>query len=147
MSKLLSFILVLVASICNAQNSKPFVTLGAFVPVVASTEFKAPFSMGTNLFVSNALITSKSFHSISYGFGNNSLLFMSGYFLKHNFDVYGVYSKSLSHNGNYAGLGIERMEKVGNVKFFEFCELGTTFNGSTILSVGLITNVSWALRR
>lgn len=126
------------------------VTFGGILSTVASTNFSdgsKPFTMGGNLFATGAIVTKKSFHAIAYGFSNNSINTFDGYFLKNNWDVYAVYSKSLSTRNQYLGIGIEKMEKIGNVKFFGICELGTTFKGNPILTFGLLTNVSWALRR
>lgn len=146
-------VLSVIVSNVTAQDSDKFIqgiNFGGIVSNVVSTSFeesKTPFTFGQNFSGSVTFLTKKTFHNIMYGFGNNSLTSLNGYFLKKNWDVYVVYSRGLSTKSNYAGLGIEKMEKIGNVKFFEFVELGTAFNKKPILSMGLLLNLSWSLKR
>lgn len=152
MKNLIIIVFVAMTQSLIAQNSKLIqaVTFGGIASTVASTNLSdasKPFTMGGNLFATGAIVTKKSFHAVAYGFSNNSINTFDGYFLKNNWDVYAVYSKSLSTRNQYLGIGIEKMEKIGGVKFFGICELGTTFNGNPILSFGMLTNVSWSLKR
>lgn len=82
-----------------------------------------------------------------YNFGGNSVGMLNGYFLPKNWDVYLVYSHGLSDKSNYAGIGVEKMEKIGNLKLFEFIELGTGFKGKPIFTVGFLVNLSWSLKK
>lgn len=148
MKKLIVIAMISIANTANAQLIKK-VNVGAFASTVASTTFSSgskPFSVGYNLCPSVTFVTKKTAHNVFYGFGNNSIAILNAYFLPKNWDVYIVGSKSLNSDGKYLGIGIEKMEKVGNVKFFEFVELGTSFQGKPVLSVGLLVNVSWALK-
>lgn len=152
MRNLIIFVFVAMTQSLMAQNSKLIqaVTFGGIVSTVASTNFvdaSKPFTTGGNLFAAGAVMTKSTFHNVCYGFGNNSFNTLHGYFLKNNWDTYLVYSKSLSTSNQYLGIGIEKMKKIGNVKFFGICELGTTFKGNPILTFGLLTNVSWAFKR
>ena len=137
------------ANTANAQLIKE-INAGAFVSTAASTNFSGgskPFSLGYDLCPSVVFITKKTAHNVFYGFGNNSIAMLNAYFLPKNWDVYVVGAKSLNSKGKYLGAGIEKMEKIGNVKFFEFCELGTSFQGKPILTIGFLVNVSWALKK
>lgn len=139
----------LFSNILNAQLIKK-VNAGAVLATVAETSFSGsskPFTVNQNLLADVTFITEKTFHKVMYGFGNNSLVSLNGYFLKKNWDVYGVFAKSLNSKGKYLGVGVEKMEKVGNIKIFEFCELGTTFQGKPILSFGILINASWSLKK
>ncbi len=153
MKKIILIALLAVANTTFAQKSEKFIkgiNAGLILANVASTSFEKndkPFTLGRNIMGSVTLMTSKTFHNFMYGFGNNSVATLNGYFLPSNWDTYVVYSRNLSTGGNYLGWGIEKMEKIGNVKFFEFCELGTAFNGKPILSIGLLVNVSWSLKK
>ncbi len=148
MKKIIVISLLSIANCTFAQKSKLIedVNVGAIVSTTASTTFEEgpkPFDVSHGISLSVAFGTKKTVHNFMYGFGSNSVAMLNAYFLPKNWDVYAVFSKNLSNNGKYLGIGIEKMEKVGNVKFFEFIELGTGFQGRPILSLGLLMNVSW----
>lgn len=153
MKKIIFIALLVVANTTFAQKSEKFIKdidAGLILANVASTSFEKgdkPFSYGHNLMASVTLMTSKTFHNFMYGFGDNSVTTLNGYFLPRNWDTYIVYSKNLSTGGNYLGTGVEKMEKIGKVKFFEFCEIGTGFSGHPSLTLGLLVNVSWSLKK
>lgn len=149
MKKFIAITVLFVANIVNAQNNNKLIqdiNVGAIVATSASTTFSSgsqPFTTGHDISASVAFGTNKTVHNFMYSLGNNSLAMLNAYFLPKNWDVYVVGSKSLNSDGKYLGVGIEKMGKVSNVKFFEFCELGTGFQGRPILSLGLLMNVSW----
>lgn len=148
MKKFIIITLVSFVNIANAQLIKK-IEVGAIQSMVASTTFTKslkPFDVTYDLSPSVAIETSKTVHNFMYSFGGNSMAMLNAYFLPKNWDVYVVGSKSLNSNGAYLGVGAEKLEKVGKVKFFEFGELGTNFKGKPILSLGLLVNVSWALK-
>ncbi len=146
--KKLAFILLLPFFV-NAQKSdstKLFqkVSVGAVFATVASTTFsgpEAPFSIGHNLMANVCIVTPKTYHNILYGFGNNAIISLNGYFLPKNWDAYVVYSRTLNTGKDYLGAGIEKMIKVDNVRFFLFTELGTNFKGTNLLSFGLLVSL------
>jgi hypothetical protein len=153
MKKLILIALTAITNIAIAQKSESFikdVSVGGLFSAVATTTpagSQKPFATGNNLFAIVNVKTSKTFHNIFYGFGDNSINSLNGYFLKRNWDTYMVYSSNLHKRSSYLGCGIEKMEKVGGVKFFLFSEVGTNFKGSKSLSVGLLVNASWSIRR
>lgn len=152
MKKSIIIFLFTIANHAISQSKKLIkdVNVGAIVSTVASTTFEKgekPFSVGHNISASMCFVTEKTAHNFMYGFGDNSITSLNAYFLKNNWDTYIVFSKSLNSDGKYLGWGIEKLEAIGNVKFFEFCELGTSFNGRPILSFGILMNVSWALKK
>lgn len=148
MKKIIVIALLAFTHHANAQLIKS-IFAGGIASGVASTSFtdsKQPFELGQNLLANITFTTTRTFHNVFYGFGNNSLNSLNGYFLPKNWDTYVVFSKSLSTSGKYLGAGIEKMEKIGNIKFFEFCEVGTGFTGSTSLTFGILMNVSWKVK-
>jgi len=152
MKKIILIALVVIANNVMAQKQKLIqkINVGAFASTVAITNFSnssKPFSLGYNLCPIVTAITKKTAHSIFYGTADNSINTLNAYFLPKNWDTYVVYSRNLNSKGNYLAFGVEKMEKVGNLKFFEFAELGTGFHGAPILSFGLLLNVSWALKK
>lgn len=147
MKKTLVLLIFFVATIANAQVVQK-ITGGAILGTIASTSFdrsEKPFSLGYNLSPNVTIFTSKTYHNVMYGLGNNSLSSLNGYFLNNNWDTYLLYSKTLHTDGNYLGWGIEKMIKVENkgegVKCFLLSELGTDFSGNTYLSFGLLISV------
>lgn len=148
MKKIIVIALLAFTHHANAQLIKS-IFAGGIASGVASTSFtnsKQPFELGHNLFADVTFFTKHTFHKVMYGFGNNAIVSLNGYFLPKNWDTYVVFSKSLSTHGKYLGAGIEKMEKIGSVKFFEFCEVGTGFTGSTSLTFGILMNVSWKVK-
>ncbi len=140
--------MVLFVNTINAQLIKK-IEVGVIQSMVASNTFEKslkPFDVSYDLSPSVVIETSKIVHNFMYSFGGNSMAMLNAYFLPKNWDVYVVGSKSLNSSGKYLGFGAEKLEKVGKVKFFEFCEIGTSFKGKPILSLGLLVNVSWALK-
>lgn len=149
MKKFIFITLISFVNTVNAQFIKK-IEAGAIFATVASTTFSGssqPFELGYGLSGSVAFLTDKTVHNFMYSFGGNSVSMLNAYFLPKNWDIYIVGSKSLNSNGKYLGIGIEKMEKIGTVKFFEFAELGTGFLGKPIFSSGLLVNVSWALKK
>lgn len=151
MKKLIVITVVLFfVNTAHAQLIKD-INVGVFIPTTANTTFSGgskPFTIGYDLCPSFTFITKKTAHNVFYGFGSNSIAMLNAYFLPKNWDAYVVGAKSLHTKGGYLGVGIEKMEKIGNnVKFFEFCEFGTGFQSRPILTFGLITKVSWSLKK
>lgn len=149
MKKLILISVLFIAKTSLAQVIKD-VNAGLIVSNVASTTFdnnKKPFEFGQGVSASLAFVTKKTVHNFMYNFGGNSIGMLNAYFLPKNWDVYAVYSHGLSDKSNYVGIGLEKMEKVGNLKLFEFVELGTGFKGKTIFTVGLLANLSWSLKK
>lgn len=149
MKKVIVITLLFIANIATAQNNKFIqnISAGAIVGTSASTTFSGPFTVGHDISASLAFGTKKTVHNFMYSFGGNSIAVLNAYFLPKDWDTYVVFAKSLKSDGKYLGIGIEKMEKIDKVKFFEFCELGTGFQGKPILSLGLLMNVSFALRK
>lgn len=153
MRKLFFSLIFFTTTVVSAQtdNSKKLfqkVTGGVVFGTIASTSFtgtEKPFSLGYNLSPNITIVTPKTYHNILYGFGNNSLLSLNGYFLNNDWDTYLLYSKILHTGGNYLGWGIEKMVKIENkgegIKFFLSTEIGTDFKGNHLLSFGLLMSV------
>ncbi len=148
---LVFFLAISVLTHAQSDNSKKLfqkVTAGTVLGSVASTTFSGnekPFSLGYNLLGNVTVVTPKTYHNILYGFADNSLRSLNGYFLKNNWDTYLLYAKTLHTDGNYLGWGIEKMLKVENkgegIKCFLLAEIGTDFKGTKILSFGLLISV------
>ena len=149
MKKIIFFLLVpIFANAQKADSTKLIqkVSGGVIFATVATTTFsgsEVPFSLGYNLMANVAFFTKKTFHNFTYGFGNNSVASLNGYFLPNNWDTYVVFAKPLGAKGGYAGVGIEKMMVAGGVKFFLFGELGTNFKGNESFSIGLLTSLQF----
>lgn len=146
MKKFILVVFILSAIDANAQEKKfvQKVTVGFISGASASTDFsksEKPFTFNTNLSANIALVTPKTFHNVLYGFGNNSLRSLNGYFLKKNWDVYILYSKILHNDGNYLGVGGEKMFTADKAKILLFGEFGTAFKGKPILTFGMLISV------
>lgn len=150
MKKVFFLLLCFAATSAMAQNNKPIqkVTGGVIFGTIASTTFSGsekPFTLWYNLSPNITVVTPKTYHNIIYGFGNNSLSLLNGYFLKNNWDTYLLYAKTLHTGGNYLGWGVEKMIKVENagegIKCFLFTELGTDFKSTNTVSFGLLISV------
>jgi len=101
-----------------------------------------PFDLGYNLSPNVIFITGKTFHNFLYGFGNNAIRTVNGYFPKKNIDIYVVFQKSTTSKGGYTSLGIEKMIKAGDVNFFIFTEVGRTFNPYlNTITIGMHANI------
>ena len=149
MKKLILISVLFIAKTSFAQVIKD-VSAGLISSSVASTNFdnkKKSFEFGQGISASFALVTKKTVHNLMYNFGRNSVGMLNGYFLPKNWDVYVVYSYGLGDKSNYTGVGIEKMEKIGKLKLFEFLELGTGFRGKPIFTVGFLANLSWSLKK
>ena len=126
------------------------IRIGGILATVGSTSFsksEKPFVVGQNLFVVVTVKTKRTFHNIFYGFADNSFNSLNGYFLKNNWDTYILYSKNMSTGKSYIGWGVEKMQKIADVKFFLFSEIGTNFTGREFLTLGVLTNISWSLKK
>jgi hypothetical protein len=149
MKKIILFLLVPIFTNAQKADSTKLiqkVTGGVIFATVATTTFsgsEVPFSLGYNLMANVSVITSKTFHSVMYGFGNNTIQSINGYFLPKNHDVYVLYIHGLTSKGNYLAVGVEKMMKVDGVKFFVFGELGTNMKGIESFSFGLLTNLQF----
>ncbi len=124
---------------------------GAIFAESASTSFskeQKPFTIGQNLLANVLVITPKTFHNFFYSFGGNNIATLNGYFLPRGWDTYVIYAKSLDSDGNYLGLGIEKMVKVHEgVNIFLFTEVGTGFAGKMSVTFGLLLSAQckiWA---
>ena len=124
------------------------VSCGLITGITASTTFSQndpPFTAGYGLLANVTAVTPYTYHNVMYGFGNNSVKVLNGYFLPHLWDTYVLYSKNLNTNSHYLGLCIEKMVKAGDVKFFLFCEPGTDFRGTTSLTIGVLASIQGKL--
>jgi hypothetical protein len=155
MKKIISIVIIMLIMtiFSKAQNDsvKVFQKItGSFIFAdIASTSFsgnKQPFELGVpNLLPTITIFTPKTYHMIRYGFGNNSLSSLNGYFLENGWDTYFIYSKTLSVKDNYLGVGIEKMIKINEnekrgVKYFLLTEIGTDLKGNQFLSFGFLIN-------
>lgn len=152
-------VLAIMATIVTAQNdpTKFFqkVQGGMIVGTSASTTFsgaKQPFVLGYYLLTNMTVVTPKTYHNFMYSFGNNSLKFLTGYYLSENkkWDAYFVYSKVLNTDQNYLFIGIEKMVKAEDIKCFIYSEVGTDFNKTKTLSIGVrisLQNVFWERKK
>ncbi len=160
MKKILStIVLVNLIIVTNGQETgknKLFqkVMAGVGITAMASTDFseaKTPFTTGYNFTANVLTLTPRTYHSLLYGFGGNTLHSLNGFFLKKNWDTYLLYIKSLSTGGNYVGWGIEKMVKVEGgtegIMCFTFAEVGTNLKGNRSLTVGLLITVQNRLWR
>ena len=145
MKKTLTVVVILIATIINAQSDSTKliqkVQSGMIVGTSANTTFldsKKPFSLSYYLLANITIITPKTYHNLMYGFGNNSVKFLTGYFISENkkWDVYMVYSKELSVNQNNLTAGIEKLLNAEDLKCFLFSEFGIDFKGTKTLSFG-----------
>lgn len=155
------FFVISISMIClfasvNAQTQdekKLFQNVTAGVILANAATFSIgemkPASFGTNLFSNVTIVTPYTFHNIMYGFGDNSVSSLNGYFLKDKWDVYTVYAHKFSDNTNYLGVAIEKMMLIPNagegLQCFIFCELGTDFNGGYSATLGLLLSVQHRL--
>ncbi|MBU0612375.1 hypothetical protein KKA39_01670 [Patescibacteria group bacterium] len=145
--KLIFFIVVFFTTIfANAQSSKFFqkVSTGLIPGIVATTDFSQsskPFDMGYGLLANVTVVTPKTYHNLMYGFGNNSVKFLTGYFLPKKWDAYVIYSQEISTSGKYLGLGIEKMIKAGDINTFLFFEGGNNFNGTITFTIGVLISI------
>ena len=128
----------------QAQDSTKFfkqIQGGMIVGVAANTgasDVGKPFGLGYCLMTNVTFVTEKTYHNFMYGFGDNSLKFLTGYFLTCDWDVYGVYSKTLDEHSSYLGLGVEKLFKSGDVNYFLFTEFGTDLAGHESLTAGVL---------
>lgn len=147
MKKLLIFMVVFLTTIfTNAQNNKFFqkVSFGLIPGVMAITDFSQsskPFNMAYGLLSNITVVTPKTYHNLMYGFGNNSVKFLTGYFLPKRWDAYVIYSKEMSTSSKYLGLGIEKMIKAGDVNTFLFFEGGNDLKTKTTFTVGVLISI------
>lgn len=137
-----------VTTMTNAQNEskKLFqkVKGGMITAVYANTTFsdpKNPFCLGYALKANVVVVTPKTYHNLLYGFGDNSLRFLTGYPLPKNWDAYIACSTGLSNDKRYAGFGIEKVIIGGDVKFYLYSEIGSDFKGTKILTFGMLIAV------
>lgn len=134
-------IILVVAFSCSQEVNAQTVKCGAMIGSFATTNFKSnekPFDLGFNLFANTALIAKRTFHNLFLNLGGNSLGLNQGVFLKNDFDVYFLNSKSLSRNSYYSAIGVEKMLKLGDQVCFLFCEVGTDYHGHTSATVGVL---------
>jgi len=147
MKKMIIFIVVLSTTIfTNAQENKLFqkVSVGLIPGVVASTDLSKssdPFSVGYGLLGNVTVVTPKTYHNLMYGFGNNSVKFLTGYFLPKKWDAYVIYSQEINSSGKYLGFGIEKMIKAGDVSTFLFFEGGNDLKSMTTFTVGVLLSI------
>ncbi len=140
---------VLAAIFVNGQtehSQKLFekITAGVVFSTLASTSFSGsekPFLLEYNLSPNITFDTKKTFHEFLYGFSNNSLSTLNGYFLKKDYDIYILYSNILDTHSNYIGCGLEKMIQIENIEASLLAEIGTDFEGNKILSFGLLLKI------
>lgn len=133
----------------NAQNqneNKLFqkVSVGLLPGIMATTDFSQsskPFNPGCGLLANLTVATPKTYHNLMYGFGDNSVKFLTGYFLPKKWDVYAVYSQDFLTSGKYLGFGVEKMVKAGDVNTFIFFEGGNNFKGTNTFTIGVLISV------
>jgi hypothetical protein len=130
------------------------VIFGAVFATSGTTTFsdsKKPFTLGYNLFPNICVVTNKTYHNFLYGFGNNALRNVNGYFLNSNKDLglYVAIGKNLSSQGGYTSLGIEKTVKAGGVNFFLFSEVQSNIKNPQVkelqLNIGIHVNIQTPL--
>jgi hypothetical protein len=125
---------------------------GMIVGVSGTTDFsdiEKPFDLDYGLMANVTLVAKNSYCNLMYGFGDNSVKILAGYFIPKDCDVYIVYSKGLSLSNDYLGIGLEKLVRAGGADFFLFSELGTDFKGNESLTLGVlfaVQNVFWRNR-
>ncbi len=150
MKKILTLLLLpFFLNVANAQKADSTklvqkISGGAIVASVASTIFsnsKTPFTVGYNLLTNVTVVTPKTYHSVLYGFGNNTIRSLNGYFLPKDCDIYLLYIHPLGVRQHYLGFGFEKMLKAGDARFFLFTEVGTDFKGTESMSLGVLMSL------
>lgn len=123
--------------------------LGFFVVPSASAVGSDPLTVSTGVFTFAGLATEKTYHNLVYAWGNNSIMIINGwkYTKSGNQDLYLVFSKNLSKNGGYLGIGWEYAMTNGSFTAFPFIELGTNWSEfkKPIYTIGIILPVSKTL--
>lgn len=143
----LLFIATITTNAQNNESGKKFfqqVQGGMIVATFAGTAFEGnqkPFSVDNLLLANIAIITPKTYHNFNYNFAGNSVVFVNGYILPKDLDIYTVYGKGLSDDHQYLALAIEKMLKAGSANCFLTCELGTDLKGRKFLSFGVLLSV------
>jgi hypothetical protein len=128
----------------NAQNERKLfqeITLGLIPGITATKNFSEPFSVNCGLLANITVVTPKTYHNFMYGFGNNSLQFLTGYFLPKDWDVYFVYSQEITTANKYLALGAEKMIQAGDVDTFIFFESGTDFKNDPTFTIGILISI------
>ena len=140
------FMVVFLTTVSVNAQSKLLqkVSVGLIPGVTATTDFSQsskPFNVGYGLSSNITVVTPKTYHNLMYGFGNNSVKFLTGYFLPKNWDTYFIYSQEINTSGKYLGLGIEKRIKAGDVNTFLFFEGGNNFQSKTSFTIGVLLSI------
>lgn len=142
---------MLVASVTVAQTEDKKglqkVTFGAVVAISANTVITDPIklpTLGYNLSPNICFVTNRTYHNFLYGIGNNSFKVINGYKPKTDLGIYLALIKSFNSNSGYAGVGVEKFIKAGDVTFFLFSEVGmniTKYSTPILFTVGMHVNI------
>ncbi len=126
---ILSFFCITSASAQDSNSKTPtkiiFGVVFASQGTTTFSDWNVPFTLGYNLSPNICVVTNKTYHNLLYGFSNNTLRNVNGYFLNSKKDLggYVAFGKSLSLKGGYVTAGIEKTVKAGSVNFFLFSEV------------------------
>ena len=141
MKKILLSLLIISCGILIPLTSSAQLKGGLIAGTSATTTFtkgEQPFNTGCCLLGDLTIATKYTYHNLMYGFGDNSVKTLNGYFLPRDWDTYLVYSRGLKTGNNYLGWGLEQMLKADRLTCFLFAELGTDFKETKSLSVGIL---------
>lgn len=92
--------------------------------ITTFSDFNNPFVLSQNLSPNVCFVTKKTYHNVLYGFNNNAIRDVNGYFLNRKKDL-GLYlslGKNLSIKNGYVGIGFEKLIKSGDLLPFLFAE-------------------------
>lgn len=143
---MLTVILPFIFGVCSAQEKGlqkiAFGTVFASSGTVKLSGELKPFALGYNLSPNIIFVTTKTFHNVLYGFGNNAVRAVNGYFPGKNLDIYIVLQKSFGSKSAYASLGIEKMVRAGDVNFFLYSEIGaSSYPTTNLITIGVHANI------
>ena len=136
----------------NSLDSTKFfkeITIGVIRGVYSTTSV----GVWNNIFVNATFVTAKTFHTVMYGTGDNSITSLNGVFLNEKWDVYFLVSHSLKYKKDYLAIGGERLysvitEKKYKLNFFLLAEVGTNFaKGGPGCTTGILMSFQRRINR
>lgn len=152
------FLLSFCIASVKAQDNNPKTPIKVIFGLVFATsgtttfsDWEKPFTLGYNLSPNICIVTNKTYHNFLYGFSNNALRNINGYFLnsKKDLGLYIALGKNLSSKGGSTSLGIEKTIKAGNVNFFLFSEVQANIDNPQLkdfqLNIGIHVNIQTPL--
>lgn len=87
------------------------------------------------------LVTTKTYHNLIFNYGNESIMFLNGYFLGKNWDVYLLAQKWLKEDKKNFGIGVEKEFNANEVSLVSFVEITNNFKGQNTFSVGILISL------